>query len=56
MNMDYSGDRVFEIIREVIVEEGWVCSHTNDDGPSIVVNVNDVADKIECRLRGEGLL
>lgn len=48
--------RAFQIIREVIIEEGSICEHTNDDGPTIIVHVDDVADKIECRLRGEGLL
>ncbi len=47
---------LFELIREVIVEEGSICEHTNDDGPTIIVDVDDVADKIACRLRGEGFL
>lgn len=45
-----------DVIREVLVEEGWVCSHTNDDGPAIVVNVDDVAGKIDQRLRSQGYL
>lgn len=33
-------------VREVLVEEGSICEHTNDDGPTIIVDVDDVADKI----------
>lgn len=49
-------DRAFELVREVIAEEGSICEHTNDDGPTIIVDVNGVADAIVRRLRGEGLL
>lgn len=49
-------DAVFELIREVLVEEGSVCEHTGDDGPMINVDVNYVAEAIACRLRGAGLL
>lgn len=49
-------DAVFELVRVVIVEEGSICEHTGDDGPTINVDVNDVADKIVRQLHEEGWL
>jgi hypothetical protein len=49
-------DEVFELIRVVIVEEGSICEHTGDDGPTINVDVNGVAAAIVKRLREERLL
>jgi hypothetical protein len=45
-----------DAIREVIVEEGSTCEHTNDDGPTIIVDVNGVAEAIVSRLIREGYL
>lgn len=40
-------------VREVIVEEGGTCEHTNDDGPNILVDVNGVSDAIARKLTKE---
>lgn len=48
-------DEAFDLVRTVIVEEGSICEHTGDDGPTINVDVDDVADKIVRKLREEGL-
>lgn len=53
---DDQADEIFELVRVVIVEEGSICEHTGDDGPTINVDVDDVADKIVRRLREKGLL
>lgn len=50
--------RAFQIIREVLGEEGWWPSDQplHPDEAVLMVDIDDVADKIVCRLRGEGLL
>ena len=49
MNSDQD-DEIFELVRTVIVEEGSICEHTNDDGPTIIVDVDGVTDAIVKRL------
>lgn len=56
MTGDPEDDTAFELVRTVICEEGSICEHTGDDGPTINVDVNGVADIIVRRLREEGLL
>lgn len=36
-------DQIEEIVREVLVEYGSICDHTNEDGPTINVDVDEVA-------------
>lgn len=54
--MDGFESRAFQVIRETLIGEGRICEHTNDDGPTIIVSVDDVADKIESALLAEGLV
>lgn len=39
-----------EAVRVILVEEGSICEHTGDDGPTINVDVNHVAEIIAARL------
>lgn len=39
-----------EVVRVILVEEGSVCEHTNEDGPTIVVDVDRVSGIIAARL------
>lgn len=39
-----------EAVRVILVEEGSVCAHTGDDGPTVNVDVNSVAEIIAARL------
>lgn len=48
-------DDVFDLVRVALIEEGWVCEHTNDDGPEIIVDVNAVAARISSELTKWGL-
>lgn len=43
-------DDVHEIVRTVLVEEGHCCDHLPDDGPELVVDVDDVATIIARKL------
>lgn len=43
-------------IREVLAEEGSICEHTGDDGPTIIVDADDVANKIVRALQRGGYL
>lgn len=38
------------VVRVILVEEGSVCEHTGDDGPTVNVDVNSVAEIIAARL------
>lgn len=44
------------LVRTAIVEEGWTCKHTNEDGPAIVVDVDGVTSAIVAALRKAGAL
>lgn len=46
------------VIREVLGEEGWECPHTQSDGAPCVllIDIDDVAEKIDQRLRSQGYL
>lgn len=46
------------IILEVLGEEGWWPSELppHPEETVLMVDIDDAADAIECRLRGEGLL
>jgi hypothetical protein len=43
MTHGLSRDEIADIVREVLVEYGSVCSHTNDDGPTINVDADEVS-------------
>ena len=43
MTYGLSRDEIADIVREVLVEYGSVCEHTNDDGPTINVDVDEVS-------------
>lgn len=47
-----------DAIREVLGEEGWECAHTQSDGTPCVllIDIDDVAEKIDQRLRSQGYL
>lgn len=50
--------RAGQIIREVLGEEGWWPSDQppHPEETVLYVDIDDVAEALECRLRGEGLL
>ena len=47
-----------DVIREVLGEEGWECTHTQSEGAPCVllIDIDDVAEKIDQRLRSQGYL
>lgn len=53
LRWELTEDDIYEIVRTVIVEEGSVCEHTNDDGPTIIVDVEAVSQEIARKLVAE---
>lgn len=48
-------DEIADTVQTILVEEGSVCEHTNDDGPTLIVDVWEVSAIISRELENRGL-